>query len=148
MKNLIILTLVTFIAISCKSDNDPLNSETTQASRSTSQDPLVINTMKLLQGTWNSRDEKNVSITFKDNTRVEKRDGNTLGKMRYFQIADQCNNATVKNEKIVRVRSRFISMLDIDMCYFIKRISKKELVLTYMGRKGDLRYVKEHTPSK
>ena len=105
--------------------------------------PATANTMRLLQGTWNSRDEENISITFNDNTYQESRDDKALGKMRYFEVSDQCNNDAAKGDKTVKVEAKFISMLDIDICYFIKKVNKRELVLSYIGRKKDLRYLKD-----
>ena len=145
MKYIILTALTAFIAFSCKSDNPIANLEEIPSTTKTAKDPLVINTMKQLQGTWNSRDDKNTAITFKDNTRQESRDGKALGKMRYFEISDQCNNDAATSVKKVRVKAKFISMLYIDMCYYIKKITKKELILSYVGRHKDLRYIKDRT---
>ena len=99
----------------------------------------------MLQGTWNSRDDKNTSIRFENNTRIETKDGISLGKMRYFEVADQCNNATAKGKRIVKAKAKYISMQDIDMCYFIKKITNTELVLSYVGRDNTLTYSKNNT---
>lgn len=145
MKYIILLAFSILFVSSCKSD--PSTDTTQQVADTTvvtSSDPAVLNTLKLLEGTWNSRDDKNTAITFKGNTRQETRDGKALGKMRYFEIADQCNNDASKGEKNVKVKAKYLSMLDIDMCYYIKKLNKRELVLSYLGRKDDLRYIKAH----
>lgn len=148
MKYLILILFTITLAASCKNDQSTDSASTddtpSRSNAMTSKDPRVQNTMQLLQGTWNSRDDKHTSIIIKDNTRQETRNGKNLGKMRYFELADQCNNDTAKGHKVVKVEARFISMLDIDMCYYIKKINKKELILSYVGRDGDLRYKKSN----
>ena len=151
MKYLIIL-LTILTAISCKSDKTEVVTEEALKKAVTapmmSTDPAIQNTIKMLQGTWNSRDDKNVSVIFENNTRVETKDGKTLGKTRYFEIADQCNNDTSKSQKIVKAKAKYISMQDIDMCYFIKKITRNELVLSYVGRNNTLRYIKKNASKK
>lgn len=134
------------VAVSCKTDTtsntSEHNIEEAIAAPRPSNDPVVLNTIKMLQGNWVSRSDKNTSITFENNTRIETRDGKTLGKMRYFEIADQCNNDTAPDKKIVKAKAKYISMLDIDMCYYIKRITKNELILSYVGRDNTLIYTR------
>lgn len=150
MKYLIPILLTIVLVPSCKSDKTVESAEAVieQSTLLASNDPMVQNTMKLLQGTWNSRDDKNTSITFENNTRIETKDGKSLGKMRYFEIADQCNNDTAKGKKIVKAKAKYLSMQDIDMCYFIKKITSTELVLSYVGRDNTLRYLKNTASNK
>jgi len=144
MKYLIPILLTILFVTSCKSDKNEVTTEAVieQTSILSSNDPLVQNTMKLLQGTWHSRDDKNTSITFENNTRIENKDGKPLGRIRYFEIADQCNNDTATEKKIVKAKAKYLSMQDIDMCYFIKKITSTELVLSYVGRDNTLSYIK------
>ena len=146
MKYIIPILILIIIACSCKSDSsegttheDKIMDQDTFVE---SNDPVVQNTMKLLQGTWHSRTDKNTSITFERNTRIESKNGKAIGKMRYFEIADQCNNDTSNSKNIVKAKAKYISMLDIDMCYFIKKISRNELELSYVGRANTLKYYK------
>ena len=152
MKYQILILLTTIITISCQSDKTIGGTEKTLEEQviapKVSSDPAIQNTITMLQGTWNSRDDKNLSITFDKNTRVETRDGKTLGKIRYFEIADQCNNDTSKAQKIVKAKAKYISMQDIDMCYFIKKITRNELILSYVGRNNTLRYIKKNGSKK
>ena len=144
MNYLISILLTIFFVTSCKSDKNIVTPESVidQTSLLSSNDPVVQNTMKLLQGTWNSRDDKNTSLTFENNTRIENRDGKPIGRIRYYEIADQCNNDTAKGNKIVKAKAKYLSMQDIDMCYFIKKITSTELVLSYVGRDNTLNYLK------
>lgn len=152
MKHLIPILLTILFVTSCKSDKivDTAEADVEQPKSAplVSKDPMVQNTMKLLQGTWNSRDDKNTSITFENNTRIETKNGESLGKMRYFEIGDQCNNDTAKGKKIVKAKAKYISLQDIDMCYFIKRITSTELVLSYVGRDNTLSYFKNTATNK
>lgn len=152
MKYIIPILILIIIACSCKSDSSerttPEDKILNQDTFVESNDPVVQNTMKLLQGTWHSRTDKNTSITFEKNTRIESKNGKAIGKMRYFEIADQCNNDTSNSNKIVKAKAKYISMLDIDMCYYIKKITRNELELSYVGRESTLKYIKNQSLNK
>lgn len=145
MKYLFIALILLSVFISCKSEQASKNddiSKTDAIEAVSYKDPLVLNTLNLLQGTWNSVTEKNVSVTFENNTRTETKEGLNQSKTRYFEIADRCTSAVTKDKKIISAKAKYISMQDIDMCFFIRKISKNELILSQVGRNNVLKYKK------
>jgi len=113
-----------------------------------SSDPHVRNTQKMLQGTWINQDEKGVTLVFDKNTRIENVKGKPSGKTRYFKISNFCENNIPGSEFLAQSKAKYISMQDIDMCFFIVNLNKEHLDLKVVGRGNILRYRKQGIKSK
>jgi len=143
LKPFLIILAASLLFISCKNEKASISENKNDSYVPESKDPYVINTQKLLQGTWNSLDENGVSVEFDKNTRVENIKGQPKGKTRYFKITDKCDNESSGEQQVIRAKAKYISMQDIDMCFYIIKLSKDQLELKVMGRGNILKYRKK-----
>lgn len=142
MKHIYILLIATMLISSCKNDTNRA-SENTKSKSIESNDPYVQSIQKLLQGTWINLDEKGVKVVFENNTRIEKIEGSTEGKPRYFEISDGCKGDIPGSDLLAKAKAKYISLLDINMCFYIVHIDKDYLDLKVIGRGNIIRYKKE-----
>lgn len=143
---------ILFIAISsisaCKEEIQNPTITSQAVSMDFSSDPYISNTQMLLQGTWDNLQEKGVSIVFEGNTRIENIIGKPTGKTRFFEVADECKNDAAGTMPSVKARGKYISMQDIDLCYYVIKLNKNNLELKKVGRGNVLRYKKRGSPDK
>lgn len=140
MKYSYILIFILTLTASCKNDNGSPSQTSEESSLEVSNDPYIAHNQKLLQGSWRSLDEKGVTLTFKNNTRVENVEGKPKGRTRYFEIADECKNDALGNDRVIKSRAKYISLQDIDLCYYIINLDKTYLDIKVIGRGNTIRY--------
>lgn len=142
MKHLYILLIATALLSSCK--NEVSTTDENQKSNPVgSNDPYIQSTQKLLQGTWINLDEKGVKVIFENNTRIEQIEGNKEGKARYFQISDGCMGDITGSKQLAKAKAKFISLQDIDMCFYILKLDRDYMNLKVVGRGNIIRYKRE-----
>ena len=136
----IIISLFCLYFSSCK--NEKKETLDTQTTSQLSKDPYISSVQTLLQGTWKNLDEKGVTLTFDGNTRIENIQGKPEGKVRYFEIAEECkNDAKPKGElRTVKSKAKYISLQDIDLCYYIVKLDQVHMHLKTIGRGNLVRY--------
>lgn len=100
--------------------------------------------LELLQGKWQSIDDKTNFLIFENNHRKE---ANIIkGKGDWddeeFVLSDKCINDSDKDIELDKEKDKYISCLESDLCWYIVSIDKKTLSLSYMGRGNTLTYKK------
>lgn len=100
--------------------------------------------LELLQGKWQSIDDKTNFLIFENNHRKE---ANIIkGKGDWddeeFILSDKCINDSDKDIELGKEKDKYISCLESDLCWYIVSIDEKTLSLSYMGRGNTLTYKK------
>lgn len=144
MNRALFLITITCLLLSCKTDTSTTTNSTEVVKTSKASSPISQKerNLFLLQGKWRSLDDAGVYIEFEGNTRTEYTENTKEKIIHYFDISDQCNNDTKGNTNTINVPDKYISFNDIDMCYYIIKITPKELELSYVGRGNTLKYKK------
>ena len=96
----------------------------------------------LLQGKWQSSDDKTNFLVFEKNHRKEIADGMKNWDDEEFTLSDKCGNETNKSDNLPKEKDTYISCLKSDLCWHIETLTADKLVLTYMGRGNTLIYNK------
>ncbi len=96
---------------------------------------------QMLQGKWQSVDDKKNYLMFEGDKRKEMTVGFTGWDEETIVVADQCMNELDKDNGM-KEKDRFISSAQSDMCWYIVNINKEYLTLSYMGRGNTFKYRK------
>jgi small nuclear ribonucleoprotein (snRNP)-like protein len=94
----------------------------------------------ILQGKWQSVDDKTNVIMFDQNERKESSDGMKTWDKEVFILSDKCSNESDQNNGMKLEKDKYISCKESDLCWYIVLINKDLLTLTYMGRGNTLKY--------
>jgi len=97
---------------------------------------------ELLQGKWQSNDDKTNFLVFEKNHRKEISEGMQNWDDEEFILKDQCENETNKADNNSKEKDRYISCIKSDLCWYIESVSKEKLILQYMGRGNTLTYTR------
>ena len=97
---------------------------------------------ELLQGKWQSDDDKTNFLVFDKNQRKEISEGMQSWDNEDFILTDQCQNESNKADKNDKEKDRYISCKKSDLCWYILSISTEKLSLQYMGRGNTLTYTR------
>lgn len=123
------------LSVACKHDTNKSNTENNTSNYVQQSDDKELNqTLDLLEGTWRSLTDIGVYIDISKNSYVEYRKDGNYGKTHYFEIADRCKNDTNRAKKSIRVPNRYMSFQDMDKCFYITKLTPKELHLNNIGR--------------
>jgi hypothetical protein len=101
--------------------------------------PTAASVQELLQGKWQSMDDKTVIIMFEKNERKESRDGMKTWDKEVFELSNKCLNESDKDNEIILETDKYISCQS-DLCWYIDSIDSNFLTLRYMGRGNTLKY--------
>lgn len=149
MKRNVLTAVVVLILVSCGSPNQP--NVSTKDSVATVVDSVkptpntqVVEKMdiSLLQGKWQSNDDKSNFIVFENNHRKEIADGMDKWDDEEYVLSDKCKNDTNKDDEIESEPNRYISLMQSDMCWYIIELNATTLSLSYMGRGNTLNYTR------
>jgi hypothetical protein len=94
----------------------------------------------MLQGKWQSMDDKTNVIMFDQNERKESSDGMKTWDKEEFILSDKCSNESDQNNGMKLEKDKYISCKESDLCWYIVLINKDLLTLSYMGRGNTLKY--------
>lgn len=94
----------------------------------------------MLQGKWQSVDDKTNVIMFDQNERKESSDGMKTWDKEVFILSDKCSNESDQNNGMKLEKDKYISCKESDLCWYIVLINKDLLTLSYMGRGNTLKY--------
>jgi hypothetical protein len=97
---------------------------------------------ELLQGKWQSTDDKTNFLVFDKNRRKEIAEGMQSWDDEEFILTDQCENESNKADNNSKEKDRYISCKKSDLCWYIVSISTERLTLQYMGRGNTLTYTR------
>ena len=94
----------------------------------------------LLQGKWQSVDDKTNFLIFENDVRIEFNEGIENVDEEQFVLSNKCLNDSDKEIEIELEKDKYISCLGSDLCWYIEDINKNFLILRYMGRGNTLKY--------
>jgi hypothetical protein len=132
MKNIFIALSICFCfsqAIGQSKDNKP-----------TSEKKTVISTIELLQGKWQSLDDKTNYLIFDKNNRKESSDGMKTWDNEAFVLSNKCLNESDQENGLQLEKDKYLSCKESDLCWYIVSLNKDYLTLSYMGRGNTLKY--------
>jgi len=98
-------------------------------------------TKQLLQGKWQSTEDKKNIVWFVGDIRKETGDGKTWDSEAYT-LSNQCENESDLGNKVESTPGNFISCMDSDMCWEVLSVNATTLTLIYTGRGNTLTYKK------
>jgi hypothetical protein len=116
-------------AIGQSKDNNP-----------TTEKKNVSSVIELIQGKWQSLDDKTSFLMFDKNEKKEIGDGMENWDVEPFELSDKCLNESDKDNGIELEKDKYISCKQSDMCWYIVAINKDFLTLSFMGRGNTLKY--------
>jgi hypothetical protein len=99
-----------------------------------------ISNFELLQGKWQSTEDKTNFIIFEGNLRKEIAGGMDKWDVETFILSDRCMNKSDIDKNVEAEKDKYISCEDSDLCWYILGVSKESLTLSYMGRGNTLMY--------
>ena len=106
-----------------------------------SQNKTTTNSVReLLQGKWQSIDDKTSFMMFTEIEKKESSDGMKTWYNETFVLSNKCLNESDKENGIELETDKYISCKESDMCWYIVSINKDFLTLSYMGRGNTLKY--------
>jgi hypothetical protein len=105
---------------------------------------VVIDTLnfELLQGKWQSDEDKTNFLVFDKNHRKEIAKGSDGWDDEEFILSDRCMNKGNSADNEPREKDNYISCKESDLCWYILSVSSKKLTLQYMGRGNTLIYTR------
>ena len=96
-------------------------------------------TQTLLQGKWQSTEDKTNMLWFDGDLRKETNDG-TNWDSEEFVLGKACQNDSDASTRSENGATDFISCIESDLCWEVTSISTSELTLTYTARGNMLMY--------
>ena len=103
---------------------------------------------ELLQGKWQSTEDKTNFLIFEKNKRKEIAEGMDSWDIEDFVLANSCQNSSDKANGIPPEKNKYISVAKSDLCWYIVKINSTTLGLSYMGRGNTLSYKRVKTQNK
>jgi hypothetical protein len=137
----IYIVIFTLLFFSCK--QTPLKEVITeQKSKITETDNTPESAIyKQLQGTWVNIEAPINSLTFADNTVVNKHDGVVVKKNILFSIQNSCGASTARETPEERDKY-IVTSGDTAECYYIVQLDDENLILGFWGEETALRFKK------
>ena len=144
--NSLILLMSIFLLASCNKENKPTDSAAQADSSKVSEssapqsDASTETSANLLQGKWQSTDDKTNFLVFEGTLRKETAGGTDKWDEEPFVLSDHCENDLNLKDEIKPEKDRYISCKQSDLCWYILKVDKETLSLSYMGRGNTLNY--------
>jgi len=133
-KNVLFLIIAIGILFGTKSNAQSKIAKTTNSKVS------ALSTNDLLQGKWQSLDDKTNFLVFDKNLRKEIAKGMKNWDSEPFNLSNKCLNESDKEMIGEPEKDKYISCNQSDMCWYIITINKDFLELSYTGRGNTLKY--------
>lgn len=147
MKLQSILSLFLFFSLfACNGNTTKIENEqsTTEAKDTTlvltNEQEKTITNLELLQGKWQSQDDKTNFLKFENNHRMEIAEGMTEWSDEIFTLSDKCTNESDKSKDLEAEKDRYVTSESSDMCWYIIDLNEEILTLAYMSRGNTLAY--------
>ena len=106
----------------------------------TSENKNVTSIIELIQGKWQSIDDKTNFLMFDENERNGSSDGMKTWDKEAFVLSNKCLNESDKDNALELEKDKYISCKESDLCWYIVAINKEFLTLIYMGHGNTLKY--------
>nr|WP_315130257.1 hypothetical protein [uncultured Flavobacterium sp.] len=133
-KNILFLTIATSLLFNANSFAQRKVAKTTNPKVS------ALSTIELLQGKWQSLDDKTNFVIFDKNQRKEIAEGMKTWNSEPFTLSNKCLNESDTEMVGKPEKDKYISCNKSDMCWYIITINKKKLTLSYTLRGNTLEY--------
>ena len=145
-----VIVIASFVFVCCNGNNSKEAASGTMAdsiksahSANTNVDPKPSESnFELLQGKWQSTDDKTNFLVFEKNHRKEIARGMDKWDDEEFILSDKCMNDSNKDMEVEKEKDRYISVLKSDLCWYIIKLDPDTLSLSYLGRGNTLTYKK------
>jgi hypothetical protein len=111
-----------------------------KVNKPTTEKKNVASVNELIQGKWQSIDDKRNFLMFDKNERKESSDGMKTWDKEAFVISNKCLNESDKDNGLELEKDKYMSCKESDLCWYIDFPSKDFLTLTYMARGNTLKY--------
>lgn len=98
-----------------------------------------ISVSALLQGKWQSLDDKTNYLVF-DKTQRREIAGSSNWDSTPYTLSSKCLNDSDKEMAIEPEKDKYISCIQDDLCWYILTINKDFLTLSFTGRGNTLKY--------
>jgi hypothetical protein len=95
----------------------------------------------LLQGKWQSIDDKSSFIVFDKEFMIDIYKDKRINSEKYI-LADKCKTENFTDSPMNKEVDRYISCPKSDLCWYIDKINDSQLELIYLGRGNTLKYRK------
>lgn len=103
---------------------------------------------ELLQGKWQSTDDKTNFLIFEKNKRKEIAEGMETWDIEDFILSSSCQNSSDKEKGLPKEKDKYISVGKSDLCWYIVKVNSTTLWLSYMGRGNTLAYKRVTTQKR
>lgn len=97
-------------------------------------------TLELLQGKWQSTDDKTNFLVFENNHRKEIAKGMDKWDDEIFILSEKCVNDSDKESIAESEKDKYISCKESDLCWYIIGVNESTLLLSYVSRGNTLTY--------
>ena len=111
----------------------------------TIQKSIKMSINELLQGKWQSLDDKTAYLVFENNQKK----GMSIENKKWIEsdsepyvLSNKCLNDSNKDNGIEPEKDKYISCEESDMCWYIVVVNNTYLELSYLARGNTLRYKK------
>jgi hypothetical protein len=111
-----------------------------KVNKPTTEKKNVASVNELIQGKWQSIDDKRNFLMFDKNERKESSDGMKTWDKEAFVISNKCLNESDKDNGLELEKDKYMSCKESDLSWYIDFPSKDFLTLTYMARGNTLKY--------
>ncbi len=146
--NLILVSLLFFSLFSCNNSNNTGSDKVVAENQDTEDTILVLNkeqkntitNLELLQGKWQSNDDKTNFLKFENDHKLEIAEGMEEWQDEIFILSDKCTNHSDKTKELEAEKDKYITSQSSDMCWYIIDLNEEILTLAYMARGNTLSY--------
>jgi hypothetical protein len=97
-------------------------------------------TYDLLQGKWQSTNDKSNYLFFDKNHRKEIATGMAKWEDEIFVLSNSCKNNSDRDNEFPKETNKYISVMDSDLCWYIVELTPAKLTLYFMGIGNTLSY--------
>lgn len=94
----------------------------------------------LLQGKWQSVEDKTNFVIFEKNQRKEISEGMEDWDESAYVLSDKCVNDSNKDKVVAKEKDRYISIMGDDLCCYIEKLDATTLSISFMGRGNTFTY--------
>jgi hypothetical protein len=144
----LLFTSLLISLISCNNTSNKGNDQVIAENKEPKDSTLVldeeqkkdITKLELLQGKWQSNDDKTNFLKFENNHKLEIAEGMTEWSDETFILSDNCMNESDKDKDLKPEEDLYITSQNSDMCWYIIDLNEDILTLAYMARGNTLSY--------
>lgn len=95
---------------------------------------------ELLEGVWQDTEDANSYIAFENGQRKEMYAGVMDWSAEPYTLSGSCANEADKGNNVQPEENKYITCKESDMCWYIVKLDKENLVLSHVGRGNTLSY--------